>query len=908
VIKTVHRSVCFTLLRYALLALARITGKGRRLLWASALSVAAAVAAPRAEIQPNYQLAARFMPAEMQQLVFDTSVTPHWFTNSDRFWFSYKTTQGTDYYLVDPDANTREPLWDNAKMAEQLTLLTGMAYDAQHLGIQDLQVADDDAAIRFYVVIRADAVLPGTEDPDHPQVLKAPARLRPRKLYFLYALSSGHLERLDDYKERVQPLWANISPDGQVVLFARGSNLYMMDGASYAKAVRNPSDPSIVETQLTTDGTPKYGYAQPLVPELAAALEKQDKADANNAKGMRRPCLDIHWSQDNTRFALVREDDRKVGELWTIHNLAKPRPQLETYSYAMPGEANIPIQQVEIFTLATHKRLVVPQAEFPLVQPDISLADAPLTSEEREKEAQLMSNDKELGLNGFPTYSSASRWLASGSHKLYFVIRDRDFRSADAGVIDASTGKVTILIRETSNQFLNLRVHVFFHGVSLRLVNNDKDLVWWSERDGWAHYYLYSAESGVLLHAITTGPWTSAVGCCGAYNIVGIDQKAGVMYFMGSARRPGRDAQINPYYEHLYRVGLDGSGLTDLTPGDFDDQVEASDDARYFVVTYSRVNTAPVSVLVNDHGDNVARLARTDVSRLLAAGYQYPRLFSVKAADGVTDLYGVMYTPFDMQPRHKYPVIEYVYPGPQTESVPTTFDASSFDNLPLAQLGFVVVFVGNRGGSPLRDMWYDTFGYGNMRDYGLADKREAIIELADKYPFIDPGRVGIWGHSGGGFMTAAAMLQYPTFYTAGWSESGNQDNNNYDRSWSERYDGVREEDEANGVIKFIYTIEKNESLAANLRGHLMLTTGDMDDNVNLAMTMQLASALMHADKRFEMLVLPGMRHGYDPLGDYILVRRMDFFGRWLLGASDTNPDILLLQNEQQRTGGDGFIE
>jgi dipeptidyl-peptidase 4 len=853
----------------------------------------------QAELPPNYQLAARFMPAELRQLVFDTAVNPHWFTRSDRFWFSYRTTRGTDFYLVDPDARTRKPLWDNEKMAEQLSLLTGMAYDAQHLGIQGPQLAEDDAAIRFYVVIRADSVLPGTEDPDQPQVLKAPAKPKPRKLYFLYTLSSGRLDRLDDYKERVQPLWANVSPDGQVVLFARGSNLFMMDRDNYAKAQRNPSDPGIVETQLTTDGVPKYGYAQPLVPELAAALQKQDKADANDPKGMRQPCLAIHWSQDGGKFALVREDDRKVPDLWTIHNLAKPRPQLETYSYAMPGEANTPVQQVEIFTAATQQRVVVPQSAFPLVQPEIYLADAPPTGAERKKAGQLQSDNRELHLNGFPTYSRTSSWLAAGSDKLYFIIGDRDFRSADAGVIDTSTGKVTTLIKETSNQFLNLRVDVFFHNVALRLVNGGKDLIWWSERDGWAHYYLYSAATGELLHPLTSGPWMSG-------NIVGIDQKAGLIYFMGSVRQAGKDGEINPYYRHLYRVGLDGAGLSDLTPGDFDDDVSASDDGRYFVDTYSRVNTPPVSVLVNGRGD-ITRLAATDVSRLLAAGYQYPRVFSVKAADGVTDLYGVMYTPFDMQPGRKYPVIEYVYPGPQTESVPTTFNPSVADNLPLAQLGFVVVFVGSRGGSPLRDMWYDTYGYGNMRDYGLADKREAIVELADQYPFIDATKAGIWGHSGGGFMTAAAMLQYPTFYTAGWSESGNHDNNNYNRAWSERYDGVREE-EANGAIKFLYTIEKNESLAANLRGHLMLTTGDMDDNVNLANTMQLASALMHADKRFDMLVFPGMRHPYIPLASYVLVRRMDFFARWLLGSSDTDPDILLLQDEKQHSPSDRFTE
>ena len=845
------------------------------------------------------------MPAELHQLVFSTAVDPHWFTRSNRFWFSYETTKGTDYYLVDPDSKTRKPLWDNVKLAEQLSLATGIAHDAQHLGVQDPQLVDNDTAIRFYVELRADAVLPGTENADQPQVLTAAQApkppSKPRMLYFSYALATGHLQRLDDYKEQVQPLWANISPDGRVVLFDRGDNLYMMDRANYSTALKNPADPSIVEVQLTTDGMPKYSYAAPLVPEMEAALKKQDKADGNNPKGMRSPCLDIGWSQDGSKFALVREDNRKVADLWTIHNLAKPRPQLQTYAYAMPGENDSPVPQLEIFTAATHERLVVPRSEFALVQPTISLAEAPPTSVEREREARLQHDSDELKLKGFRTYSSTSRWLASGSDKLYFIIRDRDFRSADAGEIDTSTGKVSVLIRETSNQFLNLRVRTFFHDTTLRLVNDGRDLVWWSDRDGWGHYYLYSAKTGGLLHPITTGPWMSG-------DIVSIDQKAGELYFMGNGRQTGADAGINPYYQHLYRVSVDGTGLTDLSPGNFDDQAGASDDARYFVVTHSRVDTAPVSLLVNDRGTELTSLAQTDVRRLLAAGYQYPRSFSVKAADGITDLYGVMYTPFDMHPDHKYPVIEYVYPGPQTEALPTTFNPSFSDNLPLAQLGFVVVFVGSRGGSPLRDKWYDTFGYGNLRDYGLADKRQAILELADKYSFIDAGKVGIWGHSGGGFMTAAAMLQYPTFYTAGWSESGNHDNNNYNRAWSERYDGVREQQDASGAIRFIYTIEKNESLAANLRGHLMLTTGDMDDNVNLANTMQLASALIHADKRFEMLVFPGMRHPYAPVAGYVLVRRMDFFAHWLLGASDTDPDILLLQNEKQHTPSDEFIE
>ncbi|MGH9476617.1 MAG: DPP IV N-terminal domain-containing protein [Terriglobales bacterium] len=865
-------------------------------------------ARPR-ELRPNYKLAARFMPSEMSQLVFSTSVAPHWFTHSDKFWFSYKTTAGTDYYVVDPVAKTRTPLWDNTRLAEALSEQSGIAFDAQHLGIVDPRLIDHDSAIRFYVEIRADAVLPGRSNDS--QVLQAAqlqaAQKTPgggpgaekaapkRKLYFLYTLANGHLQRLDSFAQPVPLLWANLSPDGKVILFARGDNLFMMDAANYAKAINNPTDPTIEEVQLTTDGVPNYSYAAPLTPEVEAAVKKQDKGDVKNPKGMRRPTLQMHWSQDGTKFALVREDNRKVADLWVIHSLAQPRPELETYSYAMPGETNVPIPELQIFTLATGQRVVVPERNFPLVDPTITIADAKPTSEERERNAERALLARALHLTGVRTYASSSRWLAPGSNQLYVVVRDRDFRSADALLIDPATGKVTTLIQETSNEWLDTSASAFGGAGNLGLVNHGADLIWWSERDGWAHYYLYS-NTGQLLHAITTGPWMSDA-------IVGEDEATGSLYFLGN----GRDQGMNPYYEHLYRVGLDGSGLADLTPGDFTDTVQASDDGRYFVANASRADAAPVSVVENGQGTVLAQLAHTDVSRLLAAGYHYPTRFKIKAADGITDLYGLLFKPFDLKPDHKYPVIEYVYPGPQTEGVSRTFRPTD-PNLVLAQLGFIVVEVGNRGGSPHRDKWYDSYGYGNLRDYGLADKRQAVIELADMYPFIDAGRVGIWGHSGGGFMSTAAMLQFPTFYRAGWSESGNHDNNVYNRGWSEKYDGVREQREADGAIKFIYTIEKNSALAANLRGHLMLTTGDMDNNVSMVNTMRLANALIHADKRFEMLVFPGMRHPYTPIASYVLVRRMDFFAHWLLGESDTSADILLLENEKQHTGSAGFVE
>jgi dipeptidyl aminopeptidase/acylaminoacyl peptidase len=326
-----------------------------------------------------------------------------------------------------------------------------------------------------------------------------------------------------------------------------------------------------------------------------------------------------------------------------------------------------------------------------------------------------------------------------------------------------------------------------------------------------------------------------------------------------------------------------------------------NDDAHFFVDNSSRVNVAPHSALRDASGTLLADLETTDVSALLENGFKYPEPFQVKADDGITDLYGVMYKPFDFDPRRRYPVIEYVYPGPQTEAVSKTFSPRSA-NVALAQMGFIVIEVGNRGGSPQRSKWYHNFGYGNLRDYGLADKKRAIEELALKYPWIDTERVGITGHSGGGFMSAAAMLVYPDFFKVAFSESGNHENNIYNRWWSESHHGVKEVFDKEGKSTFSYNIEKNSDLAKNLKGHLMLVTGDIDNNVHPANTIRLANALIRANKRFDYFQFPGQRHGFGDMSEYCFWMRADYFSRHLLGDSQTSADILPLQNEQPQTG------
>jgi dipeptidyl-peptidase 4 len=293
-------------------------------------------------------------------------------------------------------------------------------------------------------------------------------------------------------------------------------------------------------------------------------------------------------------------------------------------------------------------------------------------------------------------------------------------------------------------------------------------------------------------------------------------------------------------------------------------------------------------------------LEATDTSALKEAGYQYPQPFQVKADDGVTDLYGVMYKPFDFDANKKYPIIAYVYPGPQTESVTKTFSPRQ-PNVALAQLGFIVIEVGNRGGHPNRSKWYHNFGYGNLRDYGLADKKAAIEQLARRYPYVDADRVGIYGHSGGGFMSTAAMLVYPDFFKVAVSSSGNHENNIYNRWWSEKHHGVKEVTDKDGKTKFEYTIERNSDLAKNLKGHLMLVTGDIDDNVHPAATLRMADSLIKANKRFDFLMLPGKRHAYTDATNYFFWIRGDYFAKHLLGDFSQSVDMVELNKEREQS-------
>ncbi|WP_425885732.1 DPP IV N-terminal domain-containing protein [Parabacteroides sp. ASD2025] len=780
----------------------------------------------------GYVQAERFTKEKLNTMLFSTSVDPHWFQKGNNFWYEYKTSNGKFWYVVDPVAKTKRPLFDLDDIAAQITEIVKDPFTAQQLPIQKLEAGEDGRTFTFQITSSQDAKKDSTDKDKGP---------KKEIFFFSYDYPTRKLTWLEDKKKETEyPDWASFSPDGKTVVYAKDLNLYRMSREDYEKLKKDDKDSTVTDIQLTTFGVKDFGFGQPY------SLLNTDTL----CNGKRKGVWGIVWSPDSRYFAVTVSDERAVKDLWVINSMASPRPTLESYKYQMPGEKEAPVEHLYLFDMNDNSHKEIRTSAFK--DQTLRLAHKPWMQKDRDR--------KEV----------ASVWL--GDNNRFFVTRSsRDLHRIDICSYTVGQDSIRPIIEERMNTYQEVR--------PLAAVGNGKELIQWSERDGWAHLYLYDGE-GNLKNRITRGPWH-------VDQIVKVDEAKRLVYFLAN----GKDKDENPYYEHLYRVGLDGSGLQQVTPGDYFHMARIDDDAAFVVNNYSRVNTIPRTDLMDASGRKLMTLEESDFSQLLAAGYQFPEPFKVKAADGVTDLYGVMYKPFNFDSTALYPIIDYVYPGPQVEATVYPFSRMSVRTDRLAQAGFVVITVGNRGGHPSRSKWYHNFGYGNLRDYGLADQKAAIEQLANRYPFIDINRVGIHGHSGGGFMSTAAILQYPDFFKVAVSCAGNHDNRIYNRWWSETHHGVKEVVSAKGDTTFVYNIKTNEEIAPRLKGHLMLVHGDIDNNVHPGNTLRVADALIRAGKRFDMLLLPQQRHGFGDMDEYFYWRMVDYFSRNLLGEQETSVDI-----------------
>ncbi|WP_437918470.1 DPP IV N-terminal domain-containing protein [Sphingobacterium sp. LRF_L2] len=798
------------------------------------------------QVKANYTLASKFSPTKLQTLIFSTDVKPNWINHSDRFWYEYRTSSGKRWYLVNPETKTRKLLFDNADLAAQASKIVKNPFDAQHLAIENLMFTKDEKNIRFEIRSTKDTLKNEKELAE----LKNKSDSLKKKVFFLeYNLNSKQLTEIDENnKEKVTPNWASFSPDTSRIFFAKGYNLFWMDRVNYEKARKDDKDSTIVEHQFTNDGVQYYAWGG----DQYSTTTGGDKDDDEK----KRQPVRLLWSPDGEHFVITRKDNRHLNPLWVINNVGFKRPTLETYKYLMPGEIDSTEAELYIFNAKQLTPRKVSIAAF------------------RNQTITIFNKDTDK--TSFRGKEFIGFWLGNND-EFYLSRSSRDLKRIDVVAVK-SNGETRILVEERSNVYLDIKKPYF--------IENGEQFIHWSQRDGWGHFYLYD-KNGKLIRQLTKGEYN-------CNEVTGYNPSTHRFTFTAN----GKELAEDPYYLHHYALAIAGGEPKLLNKGDFDHQIEVSESGRYFVNNSSRVNSIPTSALYSTSGELIIKLEEADLSSLFAAGYKFPEPFKVKAGDGITDLYGVMYKPFDFDSTQVYPIIEYVYPGPQTEAVNKSFGRSMDRIDRLAQMGFIVITVGNRGGHPDRSQWYHTYGYGNLRDYGLEDKKVAAEQLANRYSFIDINRVGITGHSGGGFMSTAAMLVYPDFFKVAVSGAGNHENNIYNRWWSERHHGVLEQVNAKGDTTFSYQIEKNTDLARNLKGKLMIATGDIDNNVHPANSIRMIEALIKANKRFDFVLLPGQRHAFGNMTEYFFWKMADYFAENLLGDSKmNNVDILEINRE-----------
>ena len=539
-----------------------------------------------AERLSGYVQAERFTKEKLNTMLFSTSVDPHWFRKGSSFWYEYKTGNGKVWYVVDPVAKTKRPLFDLDDIAAQITEIVKDPFTAQQLPIQKLEAGEDGRTFTFQITSSQEAKKDSTDKDKGP---------KKEIFFFSYDYPTRKLTWLKEKKKETEyPDWASFSPDGKTVVYAKDLNLYRMSREDYEKLKKDDKDSTVTDIQLTTFGVKDFGFGQPY------SLLNTDTL----CNGKRKGVWGIVWSPDSRYFAVTVEDERAVKDLWVINSMASPRPTLETYKYQMPGEKEAPVQHLFLFDMNDNSYKEIRTSAFK--DQTLRLARKPWRQKDRDR--------KEV----------ASVWL--GDNNRFFVTRSsRDLHRIDICSYTVGQDSICPIIEERMNTYQEVR--------PLAAVGDGKELIQWSERDGWAHLYLYDGE-GNLKNRITRGPWH-------VDQIVKVDEAKRVVYFLAN----GKEKDENPYYEHLYRVGLDGSGLQQVTPGDYFHTVSMDDNAAFVVNNYSRVNTIPRTDLMDSNGRKLMTLEESDFSGLLAAGYQFPEPFKVKAADGVTDLYGVMYKP-----------------------------------------------------------------------------------------------------------------------------------------------------------------------------------------------------------------------------------------------------------------------
>jgi dipeptidyl-peptidase-4 len=734
-----------------------------------------------------------------------------------RFWYRDTAGGNTSFMLVDAPRGTKAPAFDHALMATALNTAGIRNARAGSLPITDISFGDANATVIV------------TVNGERYACTMAAA----------YACA----------KQPIPPAHQQGAPAAQpqtgVSSTAAGGNAGMSTNPATAAPLRPGRDEAVVspdgkraafirnwnlwvrdvatgeEKPLTTDGVKDYGYA------------------TDNAGWTHSTRAIVVWSPDSKQIATFQQDQRKTGMMYTVTTNVG-HPTLEAWPYPLPGDKDV----------TTIERVVI----------DADAAKVTRLKTPADQHRSSLCDDISCRGGGWDDV----QWSAD-SKTIAFLSTSRDHRREDLRMADVATGDVHDVMHE--------EVPTYFESgngrVNWRYLSKRNEILWFSERSNWGHLYLYDATTGKQKLQVTSGDWNVT-------QVLRIDDASNEVVFEGVGREKGWD----PYYAAAYRVGLDGKNLRLLTPENSNHAATLSADGKYFVDVYSTPQVPPVAVVRNAEGKRVTEIATADITRLKATGWMPPENITVKGRDGKTDLYGLMFKPTNFDASKKYPIVNYIYPGPQTGSVGSrNFSASRGDDAGLAELGFIVVSIDGMG-TPWRSKKFHDAYFGDMGDNTLPDQVLGMKELGAKNPWIDLTRVGIWGHSGGGFATADAMFRYPDFFQVGWSESGNHDNRNYEDDWAEKWVGLED-----AATKKAYDDQANQSQAKNLKGKLMLVHGTIDDNVPPSNTLLVVDALMKAGKDFDLLMVPNAHHGYADQALYIQRRRWDYFVTNLMGGT-----------------------
>ena len=747
--------------------------------------------------------------------VLNAAVTPTWFQDSTRFWYRSTSPRGeTVVYLVDPVKKMRTALFDNVRLATAMSLAGDTIFDPTKIPA-GFRLTEDERAVRWTIGKRRFECALGT--------------------YACTTTDTSKLEKLD------APVWAVQSPDKKWEAFAHNYNIYVRK-AGLLEHRRVPADTGAAgrggraggggrgaarvdsltlpdsAIQLTTDGINEWAYGTQNTGSLPPDRPTRQRPQ-------------LIWSPDSKKIAVIRIDERNVRK-YALISSTRTTPRYVLYPYGAPGDSILVRYDTHIVDVDAKSNVHVSDEKPPTVVHGMSAL-------------------------------AALKW-SKKSDKLYVLNALRGAKRVTMLSVDLRTGATTPITRDSAATFVEL-----MHGGGAgnwEIASNGDDILFPSQKDGWLHIYRYDA-TGKLKNQVESGPYA-------VERIAYVADSAKRFYFTAWGKEPGV-----PYYAHLYRIGFDGAGVTPMTPEDGNHRITFVPTGGFFIDAYSRVDAPPVTLLRSAaDGSVVMTLEKADTDLLKNIGWTPAEVFTVKARDNVTTLYGLLYKPSNFDPKKKYPIISHIYPGPQVGSVGdwgfSTGGSGSARSL--AELGFIVMQLDHMG-TPKRSKAFHDFYYGNMGDNGIPDHMAAIRQLAAQHDWIDIDKVGIYGFSGGGFASTDAILRYPDFFKVAVSGSGNHDNRTYGFFWGEKYQGLYKADGTSDNFE----AAANYTLAKNLKGKLMLTTGDMDNNVHPSNTLRVVDALIKANKDFDLLVTPDVAHALPPYG----IRRMwDYFVRYLMGA------------------------